>query len=152
MNRAMPASRRPQARSGATTVEAAFVGGAVLVVMIATLDLGLAVLRYNTLSAVARAVSREAIVHGDEALTPWGPAEMSGTLDDGSAPALAASHLVVAIDPTEVTYTLEWPDGTNEMDDRVRVRVASNYVPVLPFLLGNGPYELSATSVLRVMH
>lgn len=139
-------------RGGATTVETAFVASAVLVVMIATLDLGLAVLRYNTLSAIARGISRAAIVRGERSSSPWGPATLTGTLDAGAAPAVAAADLVVALDSASVAYTIEWLDGGNAIDDRVRVHVASNYVPVLPFLLGTGPYELTATSILRVMY
>ena len=97
-----PTRNSRSTRRGATLVESAFVLGTLLLLLFAMLDLSLATLRYNALSAIARCIARETVVHGEQSAperTPWGPATMEGLCNDGSAPALAATDLLVAVDP-----------------------------------------------------
>src|SRR5438552_607017 len=79
-------------RRGITLVETAIVLNVFLLLILGTLDLGIATYRYNTLSQAARNGARQAAVHGAlaaPALAAWGPGTYSGTAGDGSQQALA---------------------------------------------------------------
>lgn len=141
--------------SGAALVEGAVVVGTLLTILLGMLDLGLAVLQYNTVSEAARKLAREAVVHGEMAppqRPAWGPEPFSGTAADGSPFAEIVRPLLVAIDPQDVAIQVEWPDGGNRVDQRVQVTVACPFEPILPFLFGREPRLLSAVSTLRIAH
>lgn len=136
-------------------VESAIVLSVALVIVFGILDLGLAVLHYNTLSEGARRVARAAIVHGSEAepeTSAWGPAAYVGTAGDGSEIAAAIQPALIAIDPARVQIQVEWLDGDNQSDDRLRVTVTTTYRPILPLVVGRDSIELSAVSVMRIQH
>ena len=143
-------------RRGVTMVETAFVLSALMLVLLVMLDLGLAVLHYNSLSAASRWVAREAVVHGEKASperTPWGPAAYSGAASDPSSEiAATARRALAACDAQDVTVAVEWLDGDVEIGDRVQVTLSCDYEPIVPVLFGWQPFVMSATSTMRITH
>lgn len=145
----------PGARRGAVMVEMAIVLNVFLLLILGTLDLGLATYRYNTLSQVARQGSRQAIVHGKLApplMTAWGPATYTGTAGDGSVYAQAVSPMLVGFVPEDVAIRVEWPDGGNAIQQRVRYTVTTDYRPLLTSVFSSATYTMSAASTMPIAH
>ena len=106
-------------------VESVVILSTLLLIVFATFDLGLAALRYNTLSYAARHVARVAIVRGASAppeYTAWGPNAYSGNAGDGSEIANAAALLLPTMKASDVQINVNWTDGDNREDDRVVVQ------------------------------
>jgi Flp pilus assembly protein TadG len=142
-------------RRGAAAVEGAVVIGVFLIVLFGMLDVGLAVLQQNSLSEGVRRLARAAIVHGSLARntsTAWGPASLSGLASDGSEPAATIQPVLIAMDSSQVAFTLEWLDGENQPDQRVRATLTYQHVPMVPLILGTTPINLSASSTMRIAH
>jgi hypothetical protein len=136
-------------------VEAAVVVGVFLVIIFGLLDLGLLVLHHNMLAEGARRLAREAIVHGaktEQIADQWGPATLNGTAGDNSSRGAVLLPVMVAVKPNEVSYTIEWPDGDNEPDHRVRVTLNYQHEMMIPFLFGSGIMNLNSVSTMRVAH
>lgn len=136
-------------------VETAIVASVFLLLIFGTLDLGIATYRYNTLSQAARQGTRQAIVHGSlapPAMTAWGPATYTGTAGDGSAYAQAISPMLVGFDLTKVTLKVEWLDGSNAIQKRVRYTVTTTYRPLLTSFFSNSSYTQSAASTMPIAH
>jgi Flp pilus assembly protein TadG len=148
---ASPAHRR----RGAALVEGTLVLGVFLVIIFATCDLGLAVLRQNSLAAAARRLARAAIVHGDNAgpqLSEWGPAAYVQTAAHASEPAAAVRPVLVTLNPANVSINVTWPDGGNKTGQRVTAVVTYQHAPILPFLFGSGPLQLRGESTMCIEH
>lgn len=146
--------RRKSAR-GVTIVESAFVLSTLLLILLTMLDLGLAVLSYNSLSAAARRTAREAIVRGEQAppeRTAWGPDAYDGTAADATEQAGLVRTSLAALDPKDVHVRIDWIDGDNHVDDRVRVTLTYRYVPLLPLPFAADSYDLAAVSTMRITH
>lgn len=140
---------------GAVAVESALVMSLLITTLFFILEMGLTVVRYNILSAAARAAAREAIVHGSRSSperTPWGPAEVSGNAGDGSAPALIAAPYLVTLNPADVSLKVTWPDGDNRAGDRVRVSLHYVATPRIPLLDLPSLYDLHAESTMQIVH
>jgi hypothetical protein len=126
-----------------------------LVVVIATLDLGLASLQFNMLSEAARRIARQAIVHGSTAspeAVPWGPAKYTGNAADGSSIATAARGALPTMKPESVQIELEWLDGHNNPEGRVHVRISYAHHTFIPFAPSNTALSLHGDSVMRIVH
>ncbi len=148
-------TRRMRRRRGATLVEGAIVLSGLFVVLFGMLDLGLAVLEFNTLSEASRRLCRQAVVHGQMAspqLTSWGPATVSGTAADGSQYAQALNPELATFQLSDVKYTIAWPDGSNQYDSRVQVTVTYQYQPMMPFVFGRSAIPLQAMTTMQVGH
>jgi Flp pilus assembly protein TadG len=161
MLRRIPARKRSvlpvntRDRRGATLVEGAIVLSTLLVIVLGSLDLSLAVWQYNTLAQAARQGAREAAVHGAQAAPVrivWGPATRVVIANDGSDIALAVGPSLVGIAPDEVTITIEWPDGVNTFQSRVRCTITTEYEPVVASLFADSPWTLTATSNMAIDH
>jgi Flp pilus assembly protein TadG len=142
-------------RKGATAVECAIVLSAFFVILFGMLDMGLAVLDYNTLTEATRRLSRQAIVHGQLAapqMTVWGPTTVTGTAADGTAYAQALSPELATFNLSDVHYAISWPDGTNSLDSRVQVTVTYDYQPMMPLILGTSKIPLQMTTTMHVQH
>jgi Flp pilus assembly protein TadG len=136
-------------------VEMAIILNVFLLLILGTLDLGLATYRYNTLSQVARQGARQAIVHGELApplMTAWGPTTYTGTAGDGSVYAQAISPMLVGFLPGDVTIQVEWPDGGNSLQQPVRYTVTTEYRPLLTSVFSNTSYTLRAASTMPIAH
>jgi Flp pilus assembly protein TadG len=146
--------RKGNARPGATLVETALVGLVFLMVILGTLDLGIAVLRYNVSSQAAAQGARIASVHGSLAngfLGSWGPATYGPAAGTDSNPiAQAIAPYLTGADPTAVTIKVEWLDGDNNTGHRVRVTVTDTYHPITTFIFGNPTFNFSAVSIMTI--
>ena len=146
---------RSSRRRGALIVEGAIVLSSLIVILFGMLDLALLVFESNTLSEAARRMCRQAAVHGQMAAAPmtvWGPGSVTGTASDGTEYAQALNPELVTFDLTQVNYTIDWPDGTNQPDNRVRVTVNYQYQPMMPFVLGYGSIPITVVSTMQVAH
>ena len=133
-------------RRGATTLEVAIVSPLVLTLLIGTVDLGIAVYRYNTIAEAARAGTRYAAVHGSSASTKLGPSANNSDVENvvrSRAPGFIAS---------DVTVTSSWPDGTNDPGDHVTVSVNYTYRPAIIWVLSSKTLKLGCTSTLTISH
>ena len=141
-------------RRGATTLELAIVLLVFLMLTLGMLDLGLAVFRSHVLSHAARQGTRQAMVRGEFAdrLGKLGPAAFSGTAADNQAVADALRPHLVTMDPSDVMLQVEWPDGSNEVKDRVKVTLSAEYAPVTTFLFGNPSWTLRSSSTVTIAH
>lgn len=136
-------------------VESAFVLSILLTLLLAILDVGLAVLHYNSLSEAARWTAREAVVRGEKAApqrTPWGPESYVGTAADGSEQAAIVRKVLTAADLEKIIVRLEWPDGDNHIDQRVRVTLTYQYDPIVPLPFLQNAYDLKAISTMSITH
>lgn len=136
-------------------VETAIISSVFLLLILGTFDLGLATYRFNTLSQAARQGARKAIVRGKlapPAMTAWGPATYNGTAGDGSVYAQAVSPMLVGFVLNDVTIKVEWPDGDNALQQRVRYTVTTTYRPLLTSVFSNSSYTQSAASTMPIAH
>jgi Flp pilus assembly protein TadG len=146
---------RRGARRAAALVEAALVLPVFLCIIFAALDLSLAVFRYNSLSAGARRLARQAIVHGALASpqhTTWGPASVTGTGADASQPAQAIQPYLFTFNPASVQVQINWLDGDTQPDDRVQVTLTYPQTSLVGSLFGYGTLNLQAVSTMRILH
>ena len=149
-------------RSGATLVESAIVLPVFLLFVIATVDLGLAVHRYNLVAWSAHEIGRQAAVHGS--LAPpekldWGPdtviwssivpVDEDRELNDIGE---VVSPFVKHLREPRTEVQIEWPDGANHWGDRVRVTVNSPYEPLAFVLFGRPTIDLTATCTRQIEH
>lgn len=154
MKRTKPTGWKKHNRSGAALVEGAVIGSVFLLTLFVTLDLALAVLRYNALSEASRSIARAATVRGERssALTVWGPARVESTMSSEMMESISAKGLLVTMDPDDVQLVMEWPDGGNQVNDRVRITLLYEYQPLFKFGLGDSPFNLTAVSTMRIHH
>ena len=132
-------------RRGATLVEAALVTVALLSLLLGTLDLGIAVLRYNMLSEAARTGARLAIVHGSDAteMTTWDKGRAETEIKTALAPLLAGSGA------SDFTVTVTYDAGVTP-GRPVTVTVQHNWVPIVSFLFGTTAVPLTANSKMII--
>jgi Flp pilus assembly protein TadG len=146
---------RARARRGATVVEGAIVLGSLVIVLFGMLDLSLLVLESNTAAEASRRLCRTAVVHGQMAspqFTTWGPATITGTAGDGTEYAQALNPELVTFDLSNVNYTINWLDGSNQPGNRVQVVVTFQYQPLMPFLVGGSAIPISMDTTMQVAH
>ncbi len=154
MKNAMPARQASKhaARSGAALVEAAIVLPVFLTLVLGLLDLAGGAYRHNIVSELARRGAREAIVHGSQAppnRVALGPQTWNSTAADSGDVATAIRSLLAGIDPADVTIRLEWLDGSNAPDKRVRCTVMVPYRGTT-FLLSGRQLTIRATSTMAI--
>ncbi len=144
----------PADREGATMVEGAIILSVTLLLIFGGLELGLAVTRYNALSEGARRAARCAMVRGAEAtqLGSLGPTTMQFTADASNTIANSFRYVLATINPADVHVRVEWLDGTNQVDDRVRVTLQYQHQAIVPSLLGFGNFDFQAVSTVSIGH
>ncbi len=145
--------RTARLRRGATLVEAALVTVALLSLLLGTLDLGIAVLRYNMLAEAARTGARMAIVHGSDApgeMAAWNSALAATQIKAALQPLMAGSGIAAA--DFTVTVTYEQAAGADAVTPGrpVTVAISHSWVPIVSFLFGNAAVPLSATSKMII--
>ena len=97
---------------GAALVE----GAIVLTVFFALFDLGLAVMRVNTLAESARRFARQASLRGEKAAIDhddWGPTRHIESADGHTELATSARSRLLMVDPGAAQIDVTWPDGRN---------------------------------------
>jgi hypothetical protein len=142
------------ARRGSQLLEGAIVLGIVVVLVLSGLDLALALTRYQSLCDASRRAVRAATVRGSKALQlgPLGPSPLEFAADHASPVAAACRTVLIAMEPAEVTIRVEWPDGGNQFDQRVRASLAYEHQPIVPIWSATGGIRLTATSTLPIAH
>ena len=161
---------RNESRRGTTLLEAVLTITALLTLILGTIDLGMAVFRQQVLSQAARQGVRKAIVHGKLAPSgwnggPWGPSSSYPTLTDPTTwtytvnannstdyIAQAIKPSLSGMDTSQVTITVQWIDGSNSPEKRVRVTLATTWQPLLFFIFGNQTVPLGASSTMPIAH
>jgi hypothetical protein len=147
--------RRRSSRGGTTVVEAALILTAFFTLVLGLLDFGIPVLREHILSQAARQGVRTAIVHGSKAtvLGPWGPGQYGPATASAADPkAQVIAQYLGSIDPSAVTVTYEWIDGSNAVEGRVRVTLTTTWTPIVQSFFGNKAYTLTASSTMPIAH
>lgn len=145
---------RVRVRRGATTVESAVVLLVLLLLIFGALDVGLAVVRYNAVSEAARRAARSVIVRGNKAthLGSLGPSTLSITAADSHPVADSARTVLPSMIPAEVDIQVQWLDGDNRPNRRIRVEVNYVHVPLTFVMLGWGGVPLKADSTMIIAH
>ncbi|WP_417850619.1 TadE/TadG family type IV pilus assembly protein [Thalassoglobus sp.] len=146
-------SGNKQCRRGASVVEAAIVLPVLLMVLMVALDLALMVLEYNTLAEGSRKLARAASLRGEYSepeITSWGPETYSSSIAEDSVQTQIVKPICVTMPHQEVTVQLEWLDGVNEADSRVKATVSYVHQPVFGLLGADLPMQSS--SVVRIRH
>lgn len=142
-------------RRGVALVEAAVVVPAFLLVVLGMLDFGLATLNRNNLSFAATRLCRAAIVRGEKSAperTPWGPAAYIGTAAGADEIASVIRPHLAVMSPAQVRIRLEWLDGSNARDQRVRATVEYEQTWICGGLFGMAPSTQQAVSVMPIQH
>ncbi|MFM8218019.1 MAG: TadE/TadG family type IV pilus assembly protein, partial [Planctomycetaceae bacterium] len=113
-------------RTGAVATETAVILTVWVTLFVGIFDASSLTMRHNLLSHLARQGARLAIVRGEYSepeLPTWGPATRQGTLSDDSDFARLIRGSLAGMNPGDFTYKLEWIDGGNEIEQRVRVTI-----------------------------
>jgi Flp pilus assembly protein TadG len=162
-------------RRGAALVEAAVMSTLFLTLVFGMLDLGGVLFRNHLACEAARQGARNAIVHGylsqhNSTMNAWGPTpSYYPALPSGSLYSSSTSYTVQAdnpsdelastirpylagIDPSTVTIRIEWPDGNNDLGNRVRVTVSVPYRTITLFLFGEQSITLVVSSTMTIAH
>lgn len=141
-------------RMGSATVETALVMLVWMLLLIGTLDLAIVLFRHTFVHHLANSAARMAAVRGANSApeaTPWGPTTVQCTLNQAHPVADALRPLTGSMSPADLQIRLEWPDGGNGFDQRVRVTVTATQPTALAGLLpGPGSISLQATSLGRI--
>lgn len=134
-DRTLSAPRRGRrCRRGATLVETAIVLPVVLLVVLGTIEVGIAVHTRNMAAWIARETARHAAVHGSLAgprMSIWGPQPVEWSLETRKADeSPAAQELDNILEPflgyldhPNAKVQIRWPAATNHFGDMVEVKV-----------------------------
>lgn len=124
------------ARKGAALAEAAISLTILLSMLIFILDYSIASFRSQSLNYLAERLAREASVHGN--LTSpdwrggvWGPSTINTTLDGSDPVAVMGRTFCKTLPSEEVSISITWPAGSNEMGNPVVVSVEMPWTPSL---------------------
>lgn len=154
--------RRQTNRRGATVLELSLILAMFLIMTIGTIDLSISVFRSHILAQAAREGARRAIVHGSRAnvLGSWGPATINAHGSDTGEPIVDGEHngsrydgikgMLIGCDLSQTTIKVEWPDGSNEPGDPVKVTLTSPYNPAFLWFISSG--TKTATSTMLIAH
>jgi Flp pilus assembly protein TadG len=152
-SRGRSARRRVGNRRGASLVETAIVLTIFLMLLFGMFDLGIMLVRKESLAQAARTSARLAIVRGKYSDSrALGPTELSSAMSADNAIAVAARSHLVLMNPDDVQMVATWPDGSNEEGSRVRVVLSAEYTPIFTFIFGSPTWTLSATSEMIIAH
>jgi hypothetical protein len=124
----------------------AFVFPVVVLVMLATFDLAQLVYSYGAVAEASRCGARYAIVHGSMAGSPVGPTANNATV------ASVVKANAPALDPTRLTVTSSWGNGTNAASNPVTVTVSYQCNLPASGLLGLGNVTVSSSTTMTITH
>jgi hypothetical protein len=118
------------------------------------LDLSIGIFRHHVLSQAARQGVRQAIVHGKMApptMAAWGPTAYAGKASGADGIAVAIKPYLTGLDASKVDIQVQWLDGSNDLEKRVRVTVSTPWTPLMLALFG-GQKTLTASSTMPIAH
>ena len=134
-------------------VEFAIVGLVFFIVVFGMIDVGRAVWNYNTLAQATREGGRYAIVHGELSSDPSGPGSPHYTPPSEDVKvAEAVQQFAAGLDESRLTVEAEWPDGSNELGNRVKVTSHYSYAPIFGGLLGLPSVTLTSSSTMEIAY
>jgi Flp pilus assembly protein TadG len=133
-------------RRGATAVELAIVAPVVMLLLMAIVDLGLAVYSHICLAEAARAGARYAAVHGAGAASPVGPTANSAKVEE------VVRSYAAGIVPSQLTVKSTWVQGNNSAGSRVCVSTSYKYKLLTAFILGGGTLDLCASQSMNIIN
>lgn len=135
---------------GQALVEFAFLGVVLFILVFGMVDVGRAVLNYNTLAQATREGTRYAIVHGGDSLDPSGPASEHFTAPSTDEMVTqTVEKFTSGLDTSRLTVEAEWLDGSNLRGDSVKVTSQYEYQPMFNFL-GTLSFTLSSSSTMLI--
>jgi hypothetical protein len=85
-------------------------------------------------------------------LTPWGPATQIVSLSDSHEIANTLRPLAGGLSTSAFQVKLEWIDGSNDPEKRVRVTVNGSYQSVLGGVVGHRVIPMQAKSTMPIVH
>ena len=142
------------ARRGAVLAEGAIVVTVFLILVFGAIDVGIAVFRHSTISNAARHGARIAAVHGALANQTgvWGTSTVTVAATASDPKADAIRPLLGGCNLSATNITVEWPDSSNAIKNKVRVTVTTGFNPIMTFIFGNPSFTLSASSTMPIAH
>lgn len=135
-------------------VESTIVLSVAAILLLGFIELGITISRKNTLCESARRGARALIVRGSKAsdLGAIGSTTQQFTADNSNAIASSFRFLLATMDPKDVNVTVEWLDGDNEIDQKIRVTVSYLHKPIVPLVYGFGNRTLQASATMAIAH
>ncbi len=135
---------------GQALVEFAFLGVVLFIIIFGMVDVGRAVMNYNTLAQATREGTRYAIVHGGDSLDPSGPDSEHFTAPSSDEKVTqTVEKFTSGLNLSQLTVEAEWPDGSNRRGDTVKVTSTYEYQPMFNFL-GTLSITLSSSSTMSI--
>lgn len=118
-------------------------------------DFGSATLRRNLVAHVARQAVRLAIVRGADAgpeLPVWGPVTQTFRISDNHPIANTLRPLAGGSAASSFDVELQWIDGGNAAEQRIRAIVTGRFSSLLGVVAGSRNVPLQATSTMPIVH
>ncbi len=84
-------------------------------------------------------------------MTAWGPTAYTGKGNASHEIATTINPLLTGLDPSQVDIQIQWIDGSNEIESRVRVTISTTWTPMMLALFG-GQKTLTASSTMPIAH
>jgi Flp pilus assembly protein TadG len=141
---------RRKTQRGAVLVETAAALPVFLLLVLGTLDLGLAVARYNATAEAARTGTRLAIVHGSDApprMQAWNAALAATSIKSHVEPLMAGCGVPADEFTVQVVYpTNAEGDDLNQPGQWVEVIVTTDYTPLMTAYFGSDPISMRSRS------
>ncbi len=135
---------------GQALAEFALVGIVFFLLVFGMIDVGRAVMNYNTLAEATREGTRYAIVHGAASADPSGPGSSYYTAPNSDTNVTGiVEKFASGLDVTRLTVEAEWPEGTNQAGDSVNVTGRYTYEPIFNFL-GILSFSMSSSSTMKI--
>ena len=147
--------RQSHKRRGAALLEATVIMGAWTVLFVGIFDFGSATLKRNLVSHVARQAVRLAIVRGADAgpeLPVWGPTTQTFLVSDNHPIANVLRPISGGSATSRFEVRLEWIDGGNTAEQRVRATVTGHFSSLLGVVAGSRNVPLQARSTMPIVH
>jgi Flp pilus assembly protein TadG len=126
-------------------VEFALVGPIFFLLVFGLIEGGRLVWTMHTLSNATKEGSRYAIVRGSYSTLPGAPATSAGT----EAAMLAKAP---GLDGSKLTVNVDYPDGSADPKNRVRVTSRYNYSFIVSAVFGLSSITLNASSEATIAH
>ena len=141
-------------RTGATSIETALILVVLVVLIFGMFDLGIAVYRYTLVSQASRQLARNAIVRGEMAtqLGRWGPVTYTSAASETHPIPQSIQKYLGGLDPATTTVRVEWLDGNNRPESRIRATVTTSYEPFITFIFGSPTWNMSGSSTMQIAH
>jgi Flp pilus assembly protein TadG len=136
-------------------VESAVVLATTLLLLLGMLELSIVLVRHTVMSEAARRIARAAMIHGASATATqshWGPASVTINAASSHPAATAVRDVLMTLDPAQVQIAVQWPDGGNNPDQRVRVAVTFTHQPIVPVPGWYNHLDLQGSSTMRIAH